>query len=703
MFSNSFEVIGLKDEEHFDLLKKHLINIAYSEVFVSIFKLIAMSTAIVLIFYPLNDTATILSWYFFALLVYGFKIGDAFYYKVNKHKHSYKEWFWRFFLLTAAVVVVWNLFVFHFFPKQLDYQIILVFFIVMITGCGATALASYKKFLIPFQIGMLYPMAFMLYQQGGYSYILIIIYMAYVSITGSKIHNTILEAYKHQLRAEENIKIVEAQREELSSVNTKLEEKVSERTKELEAKTNQIALLLDNSGEAFFSYDKDMMIDLVYSKAFIDFVGFIPDGYRIDELLVMDPKLKKRFIMCSQDALEDDEDSSRVELYLSLLPNEFEHDGRCFSARYLLVDHKIMGVLNDITEEKQLALKHHQDSLNIQMIVSAVTRSGEFFSNIQDFKNFVEEGSLAWKSGHVHQLYRLIHTYKGSFSQLGFYRLPKMLHIVETQLQEMLEGDGLIDNTIIDQIFMAPFLKVLNHDMRLLTELFGESFILQQGFIILTPDFAELIENLVEEKLLCSDQDDKTRERLYQLLHLRSISLFSVLENFNPLVERISHNLEKLILPIQLHGEDILVPIDKYKYFIRSLGHLIRNAIDHGIELPEERLEIGKDEYGVIQCEIQKEGDVFIVSICDDGRGIDERQLREQASKKIGINTTFMTLDELIFCDGLSSKDNTSDYSGRGIGMSAVYEAVIALHGRVELETSMNIGTCIRIILPLPK
>lgn len=680
-------------------LKFHLINIAYNEVYISIAKLFIMSSALTYIFFNLSTNISIFYWYISALIVYGIKIVDANYYKKHKNEHSYKYWFWRFFILTSGVVAIWNTFIFNFFPINLEYQIILIFILIMITGCGATALASYRKFMIPFQIGMLYPMAIMLYMQGGYSYTLVLIYMVYVSITGNKIHTTILEAYRHQLKAEENASIMEVQREALREINTTLEQKVAERTHDIDLKSSQISLLLDNSGEAFFSYNSEMIIDSIYSKAFIEFVGHEPSGYKIDELLFHDSLLQQRFRECSIDALNE-HDPERSDLFLSLLPKEIEHDAHFFSARYLRVNEKIMVVLSDISDEKKLALERHQESLRLIMIESAIGNRGDFFANIEDFKHFISEGASRWKRQKPEPLYRLIHTFKGSFAQFGFYRIPKMLHIAESMLQDFLATSQIPNDTFLEELFQSPFENSLILDMKILVQLFGESFFEQGGVIVLSQDFASLLEHMAKKELSTQIQNEDLVHQLQYLSKLSSVSLKKILENYNPLIERIGENLEKVLNPIQISGDDILLPLNEYRFFLRSLGHMIRNSIDHGIETPEERVLLGKEVEGTISCFIKDNINSFELHICDDGSGINEIMLRSKAEEILGDTANNMTLQELIFCDGVSAKDETTEYSGRGIGMCAVYNEVIRLNGNIELETNPGKGMCIRINLP---
>lgn len=135
------------------------------------------------------------------------------------------------------------------------------------------------------------------------------------------------------------------------------------------------------------------------------------------------------------------------------------------------------------------------------------------------------------------------------------------------------------------------------------------------------------------------------------------------------------------------------------------LMHIVRNAVDHGIEPLEERVAAGKPEIGSVHLSASQRGDRIVVEISDDGRGIDRREVRQRA-EKLGLvdNNSVLTdqdINSLIFSPGLSTAQNVSEVSGRGVGMDVVAKNIQQLGGRIAVESTPKIGTVIKIVLPV--
>jgi two-component system chemotaxis sensor kinase CheA len=156
-----------------------------------------------------------------------------------------------------------------------------------------------------------------------------------------------------------------------------------------------------------------------------------------------------------------------------------------------------------------------------------------------------------------------------------------------------------------------------------------------------------------------------------------------------------------------LEGED--TELDRA--MIDDLGdpliHLIRNAVDHGVEMPEDRRAAGKPERSIVRLMARQEGDHVVIEIRDDGRGMSPDTLRRKAFEKGLIDADAANrLDaaqslHLVFLPGFSTKDQASSISGRGVGMDVVKTGVEKLNGRVEIESEVGVGTTFRISLPL--
>jgi two-component system chemotaxis sensor kinase CheA len=193
-------------------------------------------------------------------------------------------------------------------------------------------------------------------------------------------------------------------------------------------------------------------------------------------------------------------------------------------------------------------------------------------------------------------------------------------------------------------------------------------------------------------------------ERIMELRMLPASYIFSL---FPRAVRDMAKEFSKEI-DLVIEGEETLIDKRVLEEIYDPLIHILRNAIDHGIEMPEERVAFGKSAKGTIKISALQEGDRIIIKVSDDGRGIDPDLIKKVAVKK-GIITEQeaqnMSDEEaiyLIFKPGFSSKAETTQTSGRGIGMDVVKLHIEEnLKGHIEIETEKGRGTTFILILPL--
>lgn len=156
-----------------------------------------------------------------------------------------------------------------------------------------------------------------------------------------------------------------------------------------------------------------------------------------------------------------------------------------------------------------------------------------------------------------------------------------------------------------------------------------------------------------------------------------------------------------------LSGEDTEIDKTMIEDLNDPLVHLVRNAVDHGVDSPEERSASGKPLKSIVRLSAAQVGDHIIIEIADDGRGMRPDTIRHKAVEKGLIDLEMAnSLDDrqslqLIFLPGFSTKDQISDVSGRGVGMDVVKTNIGKLNGRIEITSSVGVGTTITISLPL--
>jgi two-component system chemotaxis sensor kinase CheA len=154
-----------------------------------------------------------------------------------------------------------------------------------------------------------------------------------------------------------------------------------------------------------------------------------------------------------------------------------------------------------------------------------------------------------------------------------------------------------------------------------------------------------------------------------------------------------------------LGAEDIFVS-DNMKPFIKTLVHIFRNSVDHGIESVDERLQNGKDEKATISCITSQDSNYLTLEIIDDGKGIDAQKIKDKALQKAVYPQEKLDImrDEemllIIFDDAFSTKDEATELSGRGIGLGAVKAECEKLGGVVQVQTKLSKGTTFRFVIP---
>jgi len=190
------------------------------------------------------------------------------------------------------------------------------------------------------------------------------------------------------------------------------------------------------------------------------------------------------------------------------------------------------------------------------------------------------------------------------------------------------------------------------------------------------------------------------------VLRLRMLPLSTALQPLPRLVRDLSLRLGKRI-ELQVSGERTEADKDVLDVLGEPLIHLVRNAVDHGIEMPERRAAAGKPETGTIRIDARQDKDSVIVEISDDGGGIDPAAVRRKAVENGVIDAArAASLSDaealpLILLPGVSTASAVTDLSGRGVGMDAVRTAVEMAGGRVEIASDLGQGTRVRLILPL--
>jgi two-component system, chemotaxis family, sensor kinase CheA len=195
-----------------------------------------------------------------------------------------------------------------------------------------------------------------------------------------------------------------------------------------------------------------------------------------------------------------------------------------------------------------------------------------------------------------------------------------------------------------------------------------------------------------------------TRELQQAVLAIRMLPVSFVFGRFHRMVRDIGMSLGKKV-ELKISGESSELDKSVIEKLFDPLTHLVRNALDHGLETTEERLLAGKSEIGTISLHAQHRGGHIEIEVRDDGRGIDPERIKVKA-RELGLIGAAEELDaqsiqQVIFRSGFSTANKVTDLSGRGVGLDVVRENITSLGGRVEVSSSPGIGSTFNIRLPL--
>jgi len=230
------------------------------------------------------------------------------------------------------------------------------------------------------------------------------------------------------------------------------------------------------------------------------------------------------------------------------------------------------------------------------------------------------------------------------------------------------------------------------------------------GELVITQSMLSLVGEQFEMNKLdqlkngLSQLDRHTRELQESVMNIRMLPISFVFSRFPRLVHDLSSKLDKKIELVMV-GEHTEVDKTVVELLSDPLVHLVRNSLDHGIEMPADRMAAGKPETGTITLEAYHRGGNIVIEVKDDGKGLNKDVLRAKAIEKGLIdedaNLTDKQTYELIFMAGFSTAEKLTDVSGRGVGMDVVRRNIQSLGGNIEIISELGKGSTIAIHLPL--
>jgi two-component system, chemotaxis family, sensor kinase CheA len=368
----------------------------------------------------------------------------------------------------------------------------------------------------------------------------------------------------------------------------------------------------------------------------------------------------------------------------------------------------------------------------------------------------------------INTIFRVAHSIKGGSAMFAFNEVTSFTHSLETLLDELRSGRLSVTTGIADLLFksvdvMRDLLRSLQsstpHDAQRVADLQSEIDRIIKGLppgllatavtapeiLVAAPvdplpqggpdpgsirvstqkidEMMNIVGELVIVQAMLNEQalvltgpagepfrsgvaqlERNTRELQESVMRVRMLPISFVFGRFQRMARDLAQRLGKQI-DLKLTGENTEIDKTMLEKIGDPLTHLVRNSIDHGVELPEVRLQAGKPVMGTVHLEAYHRGGNIAVEVTDDGAGLDKDRILAKARSRglVGPNQSLTDheIHELIFAPGLSTADKATDVSGRGVGMDVVRRNVQELGGKVEIRSERGRGSRFTITLPL--
>ena len=499
-----------------------------------------------------------------------------------------------------------------------------------------------------------------------------------------------------------------------------LEEKVEERTLQLKASQKNITDILTNIDEAILVIKRDCICIKDHSeKAELFFNQKDFGDQNICTLFGLNQQDTQMFsswvplIMTKQDPKQWNKyiklcpcRSLKRVITVNDTPKEIYID---IDYQPILEDNsitKIMVVMKDVTSQKlaeeRLAQLEEEQKNQMQRVYAMIENDRDFVVDyIESLRSMLENLStislneLLTNEEKRKSIYREVHTVKGNSGSVGFGSVSKLIHTLEDclgdreKLHSIATGNLNRWNELID-----PLRKELEAIDAVYKKIYSDSEADELKVSKSVYDsVAHEIQLLASSNLIVDH---------YQ--SMRYVPLKKCCKRLSNIVRQYAEKNHKEIEPLEILNGDQRISQELFSTFEGSLVHIVRNAIDHGIENDDDRGEKGP---GHVKLGYQKVDNTIIVTVQDDGRGIDGNKLVRKAIEKSIITESdaahYSNIEKinLIFHSGFSTKESVSETSGRGVGMDAVKHEIESMGGTIDIETIVGKGTTFKLNIPI--
>jgi two-component system chemotaxis sensor kinase CheA len=463
-----------------------------------------------------------------------------------------------------------------------------------------------------------------------------------------------------------------------------LERIVQARTIALDARNRDMRRVLDNASQGFLTIDREGRMSAERSAVLATWFGSATEDQKLSEYL--DAKVPGFAAELELGWSAVIEDVMPLELTIDQLPKRFSAIERHFRVDWTpiiregLIEQALV-MISDVTSEyeRERLEAEQRDVLKILGRVVHDKRGVlEFFDEARDLVATITDGRV----NDLSVLRRAIHTLKGNSLLFGVQTVADVCHALEDQIDELSEAPSSEERADVRarwDMLCKSVDALLGADRARKLEIDDEEYEAILHAVLRGEPHAKVAAMIADWKL------EPTRVRLQR-----------VAEQAQGLARRIGK------APIRVHVADnaLRLDADRWSSFWSAFVHVVRNAVDHGLETLEARSAAGKNGTGTLDLSTRVDGEDFVVEIGDDGRGIDWHAVAERARARGLPCDTQLELVEALFADGLSTKPEVSETSGRGVGMGAVRAACAARGGSMRVHSQIGSGTRVEFRFP---
>lgn len=462
-----------------------------------------------------------------------------------------------------------------------------------------------------------------------------------------------------------------------------LEKIVAQRTEEVERRSADMKRVLDSVEQGILTIDEQGHMSEERSAALQHLLGEAPaSGSFLDLIRTFDETAADWIELGLEDVFAD---IMPVETTIDQLPSRIVANGRSLEIQYRPVyeDETLSSLSVMVSDNTSVVEREKLEAENREMMVmiDGITKDKVGFLEFMEEAECLVVALREESRDDLVLLKRQIHTLKGNTAIFGLNRVAEACHQLENEIEE----------------------SGASPEGRLWTELFGSwasargklrRLVAEEahGITIDDREFAGLLHGILDGQ---SRDDLAVRVAGWGLE-----STVSRLVRVKQQARRMAESLGKGEIHVTSSHNNLKTDSATWSPFWSSLVHVIRNAVDHGLETPEDRKAAGKDGKGKLTLQTLVEADKYIISIADDGRGICWDRLKDVAARHGIPADTRKDLTEALFTDGVSTAIEVTSTSGRGVGMAAVRAECEALGGTIEVRSETGQGTEFRFSFP---